>query len=67
MAPESEEKSVETDEFIYPDQILEVMEYSLQECQECQSRNIENLNLGWLIFLINYSCHIFSDTFNVKR
>ena len=51
MAPESEEKSVETDEFIYPDQILEVMEYSLQECQDCQSRNIENLNLGWLIFL----------------
>ena len=46
MAPESEEKSVETDEFIYPDQILEAMEYSLQECQECQSRNIENLNLG---------------------
>jgi len=51
MAPESEEKSIETDEFIYPDQILEAMEYSLQECQVCQSRNIENLNLGWFKIL----------------
>ena len=53
MAPENEQKSVETDEFIYPDQILEAMEYSLQECQECQSRNIENLNLGLLFLIFN--------------
>ena len=45
MAPEEHVDSLETDEFIYPDQVLEAMDYSLQACRSCKSRDIENLEL----------------------
>ena len=45
MAPEENRESVETDEFIYPDQVLEAMDYSLQQCRHCQSRDIDDLDL----------------------
>ena len=47
LPPENENESIETDEFIYPDQILEAMEFSLQQCSICKSREIHNLELGW--------------------
>lgn len=46
LAPDEEMNSLETDEFIYPDQVLEAMEYSLQKCTVCNSTdNIQDVNL----------------------
>ena len=45
MAPEGKDESLETDEFVYPDQVLNAMEYSLQKCNECNSRDISDLEL----------------------
>ena len=45
MTPDEKSGTLETDEFIYPDQVLEAMDYSLQECNECKSRDIKSLEL----------------------
>ena len=46
MPPSDETESMETDEFIYPDAVLEAMEFSLQRCRKCKSNDIQDLELG---------------------
>jgi len=52
LPPTEDNETLETDEFIFPDQILEAMDFSLQQCTICKSREIQNLELGYIQSLV---------------
>ena len=44
--PENEEEEVvEVDEFLYPDQVLKITDFSTSECGDCKSKNINDLEM----------------------
>lgn len=45
LAPDDQSDFVETDEFVYPDVVLDAMKYSLQKCNKCDSRDVSDLEL----------------------
>ena len=45
LPPDDQSHFVETDEFVYPDVVLNAMEYSLQKCNKCDSRDVSDLEL----------------------